>query len=82
MLLSGKCCSQIFNVKYDTIEDVLRECARLLGLDVHEVVGSSTLLHGTSVVTDLRKDLEAFPTKFGPHPFLPFQNYISLVDSP
>ena len=70
MLLSGKCCSQIFDLD-EPVEDVLRACARLLGLDVDEVVGSSTLLHGTSVVTDLRNDLEALTTKFGPPPLPP-----------
>ena len=66
MLLSGKCCSRIFDLYDDMVEDVLRACARLLGLDVDQVLGSTALLHGTSVVTDLQKDLQAVTTKFRP----------------
>ena len=50
----------------DNVRDVLRRCAGLLGLDEDDVVRSATLLHGTSVVTDL-KDLEAVtPPKSNP----------------
>ena len=56
-LLSGKCCSQIFNLNRVTLEDVLRQFADLLGLDRGHVLGDATLMHGTSVITDLHKDL-------------------------
>ena len=59
MLLSGRCCSQIFNLDCKTLEDVLRECARLLDLHENQVLGSASLMHGTSVITDLKVDLEA-----------------------
>ena len=72
MLLSGRCCSQIFSLEYEIVEDVLRRCAGLLGLDEAEVLGSATLMHGTSVVTDLQIDLEAVITKFEPLPLLLF----------
>ena len=39
MLLSGRCCSQIFNIYHTTLEDVLRECADLLDLDEDQVPG-------------------------------------------
>ena len=58
-LLSGKCCSQIFDLDDDTLGDVLRESADLLGLDRAQVLGNATLVHGTSVITDLKEDLEA-----------------------
>ena len=80
--MSGKCCTKIFDLEFATVEDVLRECARLLDLDVDEVVGSSTLLRGTSAVRDLRNDLEAFTTKFGPPPLPLLPKLFSLVDSP
>ena len=57
-LLSGRCCSQIFDLDWYTLEDVLRELADLLGLDKGQVLGGATLMHGTSVITDLQKDLE------------------------
>ena len=59
MLLSGRCCSLIFNLDYSTLEDVLRECARLLDLDEDQALHSGSLIHGTSVITDLKEDLEA-----------------------
>ena len=50
----------------DNVRDVLHGCAGLLGLDEDDVVRSATLLHGTSVVTNL-KDLEAVaPPKSNP----------------
>ena len=58
-MLSGKCRSQIFDLDEDTLEEVLRECADLLGLDEDQVLKDATLLHGTSVITDLEEDLEA-----------------------
>ena len=59
MLLSGRCCSQIFDLGDETLEDVLRQCADLLDLDEDQVLGSASLMHGTSVITDLEEDLEA-----------------------
>ena len=51
----------------DDVRDVLRRCAGLLGLDEDDLVRSATLLHGTSVVTDLKEDLEAVtPPKSNP----------------
>ena len=57
-LLSGRCCSQIFDLNAHTLKDVLRQFADLLGLDRRQVLESATLMHGTSVITDLPKDLE------------------------
>ena len=57
-LLSGKCCSQIFDLDDDTLEVALCVFADLLGLDEDQVLGSATLMHGTSVITDLQEDLE------------------------
>ena len=62
----------MFDLEFYTVEDVLRRCARLLGLDEDEVLGRGTLMRGTSVVTDLEKDLEAVTSKFEPLPLLPF----------
>ena len=60
ILLSGRCCSQIFNLDVETLEDVLRESADLLDLDEdQELGGSAFLMHGTSMITDLKDDLEA-----------------------
>ena len=59
MLLSGRCCSQIFDLDGDSLEVVLRQCADLLDLDEDKVLGSASLMHGTSVITDLKEDLEA-----------------------
>ena len=59
MLLSGRCCSQIFNLNHETLEDVLSQCADLLDLDKDQVIGSASLMHGTVVITDLKEDLEA-----------------------
>ena len=57
-LLSGKCCSQIFDLNNHSLEAVLRCFADLLGLDEDQVLGSATLVHGTSVITDLNEGLE------------------------
>ena len=59
MLLSGRCFSQIVDLDYLTLEDVLCQFADLLGLDEDQVRGSATLMHGTSVIADLQNDLEA-----------------------
>ena len=59
MLLSGKCCSKIFLHGGNSVEDVVHVCGNLLGLDVDQLRGSATLMHGTAVVTDLSKDLVA-----------------------
>ena len=58
----------MFDLEDDTVEHVLLKCAGRLGLDEAEVLGSATLMHGTSVVTDLENDLQAVITKFGPQP--------------
>ena len=81
MLLSGRCCSQIFALKHDTVEDVLHECAHLLGLDEAEVLGSATLMHGTSVVTDLEDDLEAVTANSNLFPSPSSCKYLFLVGS-
>ena len=53
MLLSGRCCNQIFD--QDTpVEEVLAECGRLLDMHPSRVRRSGTLMSGTVVVTDLR----------------------------
>ena len=59
MLLSGRCSSQIFALDFHTLEDVLAQFADSLGLDGDQVLESGTLMHGTSVITDLEEDLEA-----------------------
>ena len=58
-LLSGRCCSQIFDLDGETLEDVLRECVGLLDLDKDQVLERARIMHGTSVLTDLKEDLEA-----------------------
>ena len=55
-LLSGRSCSQIFNVA-ESVQDVLEQSARLLGLDPDVVVRSGSLVSGTSVIKNLREDL-------------------------
>ena len=57
MLLSGKCCSQMFDLDDDSLEYVLHRFAYLLGLDEDQAFESATLIHGTSVITDLKEDL-------------------------
>ena len=57
-LLSGRCCSQIFDLDDASLNDVLLVFADLLGLDEDQVLGGATLIHGTSVITDLEEDLE------------------------
>ena len=59
MLVSGRCCCQIFDLCSEDVTDVLRECARLLGLDEGKVLESATLLQGTREIKDLKEDLEA-----------------------
>ena len=59
MLLSGRCSSEIIDLHYHTLKDVLRRFADLLGLDRRQVLESATLMHGTSVITDPQKELEA-----------------------
>ena len=58
MLVSGRCCCQIFDPEYADVREVLRECARLLGLDEGKVLESATLLDGTRAIKDLKEDLE------------------------
>ena len=43
MLLSGRCCSQIFDLDGETLDDVLRQCADLLDLDEDQVLGRMRL---------------------------------------
>ena len=59
MLVSGRCCCQIFDLSWADMRVVLRECTRLLGLDEGKVLESATLLQGTTAIKDLNKDLEA-----------------------
>ena len=59
MLLSGRCCSQIFSLDFEPLDAVLRKCARLLDLEEDQLLRSASLMHGTSVITDLKVDLEA-----------------------
>ena len=58
-LLSGRCSSEIFDLDRHNLDVVLRRFAVLLGLDKDQVLESATLMHGTSVITDLQKELEA-----------------------
>ena len=53
MLLSGRCCNQIFH-QYMPVEEVLVECGMLLQMDPLQVRRGGTLMSGTSVITDLR----------------------------
>ena len=57
-LLSGRCCCQIFDLWYLDVRVVLRECARLLGLDEGKVLESAKLLQGTRAIEDLNEELE------------------------
>ena len=58
MLVSGRCCCQMFNLRIADVTDVLRECARLLGLDEGKVHESAKLLQGTRAIEDLNEELE------------------------
>ena len=74
----------MFDIAYDTVEDVLRRCAGLLGLDLDQVLESAALLHETSVITGhLSKDFKAVTTKLGPPPTPPPlpAKYLLLADS-
>ena len=53
MLLSGRCCNQIFHQNLP-VEEVLAECGRLLDMDPLRSQRSGTLISGTAVITDLR----------------------------
>ena len=53
MLLSGRCCNQIFH-QNTPVEAVLAECGKLLQMDPLRVRRSGTLMSGTAVITDLR----------------------------
>ena len=53
MLLSGRSCSQIFNIENVEIEDVLRQCAELLDMDPDIVARSGTLGRGSLDIEDL-----------------------------
>ena len=66
----------MFNLNFGTVEEVLGRCAHLLGLDEDEVLGSATLMHGRSVVTDLESDFEAATTKFEP---LPLRSFLQIL---
>ena len=59
MLVSGRCCCQIFDLSEEGSTEVLEECARLLGLDKGEVLESAVLLHGTRAIGDRWEGLEA-----------------------
>ena len=48
----------MFSHSHDNVRSVLRECARLLGLDEGKVLESATLLEGTRAIKDLKEDLE------------------------
>ena len=53
MLLSGRCCNQIFH-QHMSVEEVLCQCGMLLDMDPARVRRSGTLMSGTAVITDLR----------------------------
>ena len=50
MLLSGRCCHQIFNPEYEDLKDVKLQCADLLGLCSDRVLEHGTLMLGPEVV--------------------------------
>ena len=52
MLLSGRCCNQIF-FRGTPVKGVLVECGALLKMDLWQVQRRGTLVSGTVVVTDL-----------------------------
>ena len=58
MLVSGRYCCQIFNLRFEDMTYVLRECARLLDLDEDKVLESATLMHGARAIKDLKEELE------------------------
>ena len=58
MLVSGRCCCEIFDLSCADMGVVLQKCARLLGLDEDKVLESATLLQGTRAIKDLKKELE------------------------
>ena len=53
-LLSGRSCSQIFHIEKEDIEDVLRQSAALLDMDVDTVVRNGTLMIGSIDIKDLK----------------------------
>ena len=57
-MLSGKSCCQIFDLDDKSVQDVLEQSARLLGLDPDLLAGGGTLMKGASVINDLCKDVQ------------------------
>ena len=54
MLLSGRSCSQVFDVALERVEDVLRQSAELLDMDAGTVVRNGTLMIGSTDIKDLK----------------------------
>ena len=59
MLLSGRSCSQIFNIEEEGVQDVLRLSAELLDMDPQMVERSGTLVFGSTVIKDLKERMPA-----------------------
>ena len=53
-LLSGRSCSQIFNIEAEDIQYVLRQSADLLDLDSDVVARSGALMSGPTEIKDLK----------------------------
>ena len=52
VLLSGRCCDEIFDIHIEHRREVLIRCAELLDLDPHHVERSGALMHGTVEVQE------------------------------
>ena len=54
MLLSGRSCSQIFEIAMESVEDVLWQSAVLLAMDPDTVVRNGNLMIGSTDIKDLK----------------------------
>ena len=55
-LLSGRSCSQIYDIEGEQVQDVLRQSAELLDMDSEIVERNGALMSGALVIKDLQED--------------------------
>ena len=53
-LLSGRSCSQIFDIAKESVQDVLRQFAKLLDMDADTMAGRGALIVGSTDIKDLK----------------------------
>ena len=53
-LLSGRSCSQIFDIAVESVEDVLRQSAELLDMDADTVARNGALMIGSTDIKHLK----------------------------